>query len=104
MVPGSGEINVKGDYREQGILSITLKKKAFPSLCVEGKLQLGGVLAVVLSEGLVPDVGDSFEIITCKSSTGRFGELKLPNLVGGRSWDVSYGESAVKLKVVEDKP
>ena len=51
------------------------------------------------NHGFVPNVGDSYQILTSSSRTGVFTE-NLPVLPADREWDTEYSSSSVTLKVL----
>lgn len=50
----------------------------FDRLAVDGAVALDGTLEVTLINGFVPQVGQTFNIITCTSRTGQFASVSLP--------------------------
>jgi len=52
-------------------------------------MQNGSTLAVTLINGFVPQGGEVFDIMDFGGRSGEFGNLSLPALGGGLSWDTS---------------
>ena len=65
-----------------------------------GVAELGGALEVLLIDGFVPGEGDSFEIIIADGGVeGVFSSVALPELGGGKWFDIAYGTNLVELVV-----
>ncbi len=69
-------------------------------LNVTGEADLNGALNVSLLNGFVPQVGDTFEILTADSISGQFSTRSLPSLPSGRFWNVQYSSDSLTLDVV----
>ncbi len=68
----------KADYQQKGTGTLALKVwglNNFNKLNVTGQAELGGVLEVDFINDYVPQVGDTFEIMTCGSRTGEFASI-----------------------------
>jgi len=52
-------------------------------------MQNGSTLGVTLINGYVPQGGETFDIMDFGGRSGEFGNLSLPALGGGLSWDTS---------------
>ncbi|MBA3480585.1 MAG: pre-peptidase C-terminal domain-containing protein [Pirellulales bacterium] len=72
----------------------------FDQLLVANGATLAGLLDVSLVGGFVPQVGQSFDILTAESLSGDFSNLDLPMLSPLLGWEIAYGETAVRLSVV----
>lgn len=68
-------------------------------LVAAGAIRLDGTLAVALTNGYVPAVGDSFTLMVASSIAGTFAASNLPAL-GTNSWQVDVTPAAVTLSVV----
>ncbi len=70
-------------------------------IAVNGSAALGGTLHVSLTDGFVPQTGDSFTLLTATTPlTGDFASLDLPDLsASGLSWQVTTTGTAVVLEV-----
>jgi len=107
VAPGSSPalININGDFTQSatGVLEIEVAGTAlaeFDRLGVGGFAQLGGTLSAVLIDGFVPQIGDTFEILTAPFVVGAFANENLP-VFSGRTFDVVYNSQSVVLQVVE---
>jgi hypothetical protein len=108
--PGSspGTITVNGDYTQEasGTLDIelggTTPDTEHDQLVVTGAATLGGTLNVTLINGFVPELGDTFTIMTYGSVSGAFASASLPALSPGLKWGVSLGETSMRLIVEAD--
>ncbi len=60
----------------------------FDQLNVTGKLILGGTLQVVLANGFMPSIGQSFDLLNWGTVAGSFTAVMLPGLASG-AWDMS---------------
>lgn len=65
-----------------------------------GAAALDGALNVNLLNGFVPAAGDTFEILTAVSVSGILASANLPNLPGPLEWQIEYGPTGVRLKVM----
>jgi autotransporter-associated beta strand protein len=66
----------------------------YDQLAVTGAASLGGTLQVSLAPGFVPEVGASFDVVTCASRSGTFQTISLPSLPSNRTWANLYGGGA----------
>lgn len=107
--PGAspGTINVTGDYTQEstGVLAMeiggTTPDTEHDQLLVSGTAALDGTLQVSLIESFIPSLGDSFTLMTYASQTGNFATENLPDLGPGLAWELTYGDNALTLTVVE---
>ena len=63
---------------------------------------LGGTLDVVLLNGFVPSLGDSFEILQYAQVSGDFGTESYPALGTGLSWERTTSATAMTITVVPE--
>ena len=63
---------------------------------------LGGTLDLVLYNGFVPTVGNSFEILQYGQLSGDFGTVNYPALSGGLSWERTISAVAMTITVVPE--
>ncbi|QDU58280.1 hypothetical protein [Aeoliella mucimassa] len=88
-----------------GTLGITLDSvDSYDQLFYETSVSLSGGLQVLLGEGYLPTIGDSFTIITGAGNlTGGFDEnlVEAPALAGALGWQLDYTSSEVLLSVVQ---
>jgi hypothetical protein len=82
-----------------GTLEIELNAAGVHTLQVTNKATLAGTLKVTLN-GVTPNLGDQFELVTYGSRDGQFATLELPNAGAGQKFDVVYEANRVLLKVV----
>lgn len=68
----------------------------YDRLLVGGQASLAGRLQVSLSNGFVPQPGDSFEVLTCASETGAFSRID-PTGIPGTFWLPRYQGTNVLL-------
>ena len=106
--PGSspGTITVDGDYTQDpsGTLLIELSGTTpgtYDQLVVTDTAVLDGALQIQLLDSFTPALNDTFTIMTYGSSTGRFEELRLPDLSPGMGWQIEYGLEELTLHVVD---
>jgi hypothetical protein len=107
VAPGlsTGTLNIQGNYlqRPEGTLNIELggteSCTAYDQLRVSGSAHLNGTLNVSLTNGYVPQVLDTFTLITCGTRAGVFAVTNLPSLSTGQHWRVIYTNDAVHLLV-----
>ena len=104
-----GTMTINGDYtlEEPGTLEVELAADATPGTgydqyLISGDATLAGKLKVVLLNGFLPTLGDSFQFLTRSGTlTSMFDELQLPNLSGGLGWRLTAGAHALSLDVVD---
>jgi T5SS/PEP-CTERM-associated repeat protein len=97
--PGNspGHMQIYGDY-EQGALGSLIIELAgydqginFDFLEVGGDVFLEGLLIVELLDSFIPELGDSFEILTAGHLIDtKFSQLVLPQLAAGMEWAIDY--------------
>ena len=66
-------------------------------LDVSGTATLGGLLRVVEAEGFVPEHGDSFEIPTAQSATGRFDRVEGAKIAADKTQAPVYDVAELTL-------
>ena len=81
----------------------------YDQITVTNPVTLGGTLAVTLSGGFVPSLGDEFVLMTYPSRSGTFTNVVLPNLPSGLYWNLDHGPTTLRAIVtntvdVEDTP
>ena len=94
LAPGitTGTLTVNGGYTQgpAGTLEIELGGTSagqFDRLVTTASTTLGGALHVVITNGFVPQAGNSFDILDLATFTGTFATLNLPG--GGLTWNTS---------------
>ena len=106
ITPGQpvGTIAVVGGYSQaaSGKLEIELAGTAaglFDVVAVTAAATLDGTLDVTLDNAFVPQLGNTFNILTATGVTGRFAAAELPGLPTGRMWQLRYAVNAATLAV-----
>ena len=98
-----GGITVQGDYTQSadGILDIELSGTTagtqYDQLTVTGTASMAGTLNVSLIDGFIPQVGNSFTILSYSMHLGEFPTLNLPE---GYQWGYEYTTSGVILTIL----
>ena len=99
----TGRVTVGDDYVQlpNGTLGVQITGGAQFGMISAGDVAfLSGTLQVSLVDGIVPNAGDRFQILTALGGVnGTFGDVTLPMLTGGLVWDVQYDPTAVILAV-----
>jgi T5SS/PEP-CTERM-associated repeat protein len=118
---GTGDVELNGDLRPgnspanvsfggdvvispTGGLEIELagitKGAGYDSLTIAGAASLSGALDVSLLDGFVPDIGQSFEILTAAGGiSGTFDATNFPTLPSGLQLNLTYQPTSVLLSV-----
>lgn len=100
--PGASpaESSISGNFTNaSGVLQIELAATARDRLSVRGSATLGGVLDIDLLDGLVPSIGQAFEILAAAGGVnGVFSNIDAPTLTG-KSWNLLYGAKSVILAI-----
>lgn len=102
---GIGTMTVEGNYNQgaDGELSIQIGGNGqFDVMRVLGIMDVDGTLNVSLLGGYDPAVGESFQVFNFGSLTGQFDTVNLPELSGGKNWDMSNLYAAGSLSVVPE--
>jgi autotransporter-associated beta strand protein len=102
-----GTLAVSNGYTQaaSGTLSLGIAGPTnFGVLDVAGAASLGGALEVSLANGFVPASTQSFRLVTAGSIAGSFAMLRVPPLVEGLAWAVSYTNDAVTLSISGTPP
>lgn len=108
LAPGAsiGTLHLGTDYFQgpSGKLEIEIASLgSYDKLIIDCKAVSEGTLAVSLTNGFVPEAGNSFEILTARVPFGGSGipftTINLPALSGNLAWSVNYGPSNVTLSV-----
>jgi hypothetical protein len=61
----------------------------YDAILASGNLGLGGTLSVMLINGFMPSLGDSFDLFDWSTVTGTFATLNLPALAAGLGWNTT---------------
>jgi hypothetical protein len=102
-----GTISIRGRFANgsDGVVGIDLGGLAltqYDRLIVDGPVTIDGTLNVSiinLGGGFIPNLGNTFNIITGAEVGGEFASLNLPTLAANKMWYVGYTDTAVLLKV-----
>jgi hypothetical protein len=111
-VGAPGIFTITGNYAQTtsvgtGTLNIdlagTTAGTGYDQLNISGSATLAGTLNINLAPGYIPNVGDSFTILTFASSTGGFSTINgLLFDMNTRRFNVQYNSTNVTLTVVSD--
>ncbi len=106
--PGTspGALNLTGNYSQtpSGELLIELASaSSYDQLLVTGDATLGGTLVVNLLGGFIPDIGQSFTILTADDVDGEFDTEPFPT-ASNFGFDVIYNADSVVLTVLSALP
>ena len=87
-----------------GVLEIELagiNSGEFDVLSITGQATLGGILEVSFLDGFLPEIGDTFDILTAGLISGEFdvSQLMFPTM-SGRTFELDYGANYVRLNTV----
>jgi Dockerin type I domain len=88
---------------DSGTLTVDIggtASNAFGKVTVTGAAQIAGTLHLVLTGGFVPNLGDSFQIMTFGSASGTFATLDGADIGGGKRLDVTIGATGITVEVV----
>ncbi|RIK77171.1 MAG: hypothetical protein DCC67_12990 [Planctomycetota bacterium] len=66
---------------------------------VAGAASLSGTLRVELTDGFLPGLGQSFDLLTAAELTGRFDALEAPGLAEGLQWRIDQTSRVLTLSV-----
>ena len=101
-----GILSVTGSYTESttGILNIPIAGtnvgSQYSQLAVSNGTSLGGTLNIKRAKGYVPNIGDTFTILTGSAVSGKFAKVKGLSINSGEHFEITYGGTAMTLKVV----
>ena len=102
--PGSsfGTITVNGNYTHVGRLNIELggmtAGSQFDQLIVTGQANLAGGMSVLLKNGYLPNVGDSFQVVSWGTRNGGFRSIFGLDLGNGRVLAANYTNTTLLLE------
>jgi hypothetical protein len=100
---GLGTLSIIGDYTQTGFLDANfdgLNSGTF--LSVGGDADLNGTLSVTFGDGFVPQIGNTFLVMSFDSSTGNFYDVTSQNLPSNESLEVLYNANGVSVTVQAD--
>jgi T5SS/PEP-CTERM-associated repeat protein len=102
--PGNspGRLYIDGNYEQDALSSLIIELAGdeaginFDVLDIEGDANLDGELIVKLLDKFIPQIGDSFEILTAGNFIlSEFSQLVLPQLGEGMEWQLSYNDDGL---------
>lgn len=88
----TGQLDITGSYTHQAgaTLLVEVGVTSNDVLNVGGDIAVnGGDLLITLETGYVPQDGDSIDVLDFASFSGAFGNVQLPELSGGLSWNIT---------------
>jgi hypothetical protein len=74
----------------------------FDQLAVSGAATLDGTLNLSLVGSFVPNIGDSFDVLTFGARSGVFATINGLGIGSGRHFEANYGSNRLTLQVVPD--
>lgn len=110
VTPGSsaGTVGIASGYTQypDGILAIEIggltPGSQFDQLNVTGSVSVDGALNLSLINAYMPNIGDTFTIVTADSFSGTFFTVNGTNIGNGRKFQINYLSNAVVLEVVPE--
>ena len=93
------------DYQQGalGTLAIELSGTApgsqYDQFVIGGTAQLDGELQLQFLNGFAPVAGETFQVLTCRSESGKFASINVPPVAGG-VWLTRYNGTNVSLTLV----
>ncbi|HUU94792.1 MAG TPA: hypothetical protein VM487_03560 [Phycisphaerae bacterium] len=104
----SGHLYINGDFTASSSAELRIRIHGttlddYDRLSVQGTANLAGELDVRLTNGFVPNAGDTFDIVGYSARTGQFNPVYLPALPDGLEWQMTYQTLRVRLTVVESQ-
>ncbi len=85
-----GALTQSAGSTTQITLNGTTPGSGHDQIAVTGAATLNGTLQISLSSGFIPEVGNTFDIVTSASRTGTFSSISLPALPSDRAWVTTY--------------
>ncbi|MFO0791328.1 MAG: hypothetical protein U0805_17855 [Pirellulales bacterium] len=110
VTPGSsfGAMTINANYTQNPTGKLLLEimgtmPSEFDQLIIKKAASLAGSLEVVFSEGFMPHVGNSFNLLDWSTRTGTFDSVALPTLADG-VWDTSqlYTTGVISVAIAGD--
>jgi hypothetical protein len=104
---GVGTLTIEGtvSFNATSTLALTIGSSERDQLAVTGALTCGGTIAVSLTDGFAPEIGDSFVVVTCGSRSGTFASaIATTPLPSDRRWAIQHNPTNVTLVVVPALP
>ena len=108
--PGNSPASVlyEGDLVLGGSATLTLELGGlllggqYDHLNVGGTFTADGALDVLLYDGFMPHIGDTFDLFDAGALAGNFDDINLPSLSGNLAWDDSQLSTTGQLRVVPE--
>lgn len=113
MAPGAeentiGKLTFNTDYIEEGTYEVNIAGSAGAGvtgghdfLDLNASTTISGTLDIKLIDGYIPEIGESFTILVSTNTiSGTYGTVLYSNLPLGRSWEVEYNSTNIKVKVI----
>ena len=83
-----------------GTLALTVGGSSSGQLNVSGAATLDGTLTISLADGFIPNLGDTFQIVSFASRTGQFATINGLNIGGGLAFQADYSATGLTLTTV----
>ncbi len=104
-LPAGSQLVVTADFAAGSSAELRIRLRGtgtgnYDRLTVQGVATLAGELDVRLTDGYVPSLGATFFPLSWASHSGRFSSLSMPALPTGLAWDLSYGTTSLRMKVI----
>ncbi|MGA2246322.1 MAG: YDG domain-containing protein [Verrucomicrobiota bacterium] len=93
----SGNHALAGGTLNFGLNSLT----SFGQISLSGAALLGGTLSATLTNGFIPAVGNSWQVLSYGSLTGAFTKTNLPPVA---VWKTTYGSTSLSIQVLKLVP
>lgn len=104
---GMGSISQTSTATTRVTLAGSNPGSGYDQVSVTGTAALAGVLQVNLADGFTPEIGTTFDVLTCASRTGTFSSISLPVLPSDRKWVTTYDggvTNGLRLTVIAIPP
>jgi hypothetical protein len=103
----AGLVSITNDYSQllTGVLDVqiggTTAGSQYSQLNVTSTVSLGGALNIKRINGFVPNIGDTFTILTGSAVSGQFATVKGRGINSSEHFQVNYGATSVTLQVAQ---
>jgi T5SS/PEP-CTERM-associated repeat protein len=103
-IENGGAVTVGGNFTINSLstLGLALTSTSDPFLDITGSATLAGTLDLSLFDSFMPNLGDSFQIMTFASHTGTFDSITGSNIGSGLTLDTIYRDSNVTVVVIPE--
>ena len=100
---GSGTLSVMGNYTQTGFLDSDFAGlNSGDFLAVDGVASLNGTLNVAFTNGFVPQIGETFPVMSFESSMGHFLNITSQNMPPNETLAAIYSFSGVSVTVLDN--